>query len=89
VITIVLSVLNHLASQWNLDVIQGVYNSSITNFQDIYFFLNSTRFFRDKPHNIKMQAKFVMSENLILFLSLTDIYWTGMLTPDIIVILFT
>jgi len=69
VITILLSVLNHLASQWNLDVIQGFYNSTVNNFQDIYFFLNSTRFLRDKPHNIKMQAKFVMSEDLILFLS--------------------
>ena len=38
-------------------------------FPGYIYFLNSTRFLRDKPHNIKMQAKFVMSEDLILFLS--------------------
>jgi len=46
-------------------IIQAVYKSTLTDFwdiQDIYIFLNSRRFFlHDKPHNIKMQVKLVMS----------------------------
>ena len=50
---------------------QGVYKSGLTNCQEIsrtHFKKKSIRFLRDKPNNIKMQVKFVMSEDL-LFLS--------------------
>ena len=46
-----------------------MYTSSLTNFQEIsrrypgYIFLNSRRFFCDKPYSIKMQVKFVMAIN--------------------------
>ena len=36
-----------------------------------------------------MQVKFVMSEDLLFFWVLADIYWAGMLTAEIMVILFT
>jgi len=40
-----------------------VHKYSLTNFQEIsrIHFLNSRRFLRDKPYNIKMQVKFAMS----------------------------
>jgi len=39
---------------------QGVYKSSPTDFQDT-FLKSSRRFLRDKPYNIKMQAKSIAS----------------------------
>ena len=44
---------------------QGVCKSSLTNFQEIsrIHFKNSRRFLHDKPYNIEMQVKFVMSIN--------------------------
>jgi len=53
--------------------LQGVNKPSLTNFQEIsrryagYIFKKSTRFLRDKPYNIKMQVKSVMSEDLLFF----------------------
>ena len=60
--------INHSPSQFQ----QGVDKSSLANFQEIsrIHFLNSRRFLRDKPYNIKIRVKFVMSEDL-LFLSIS------------------
>jgi len=80
-----------------------VYKSSVTDFQEIFriFFNDSRRLLRDKPYNITMKVKSVMSEDLLLlrFVALmTDtrrvkrciiIYRAWMLTPDIIAILLT
>jgi len=52
------------------------------NFQEIsriVFFKFQKIFLRDKPQNIKMHAKFVIS---YFFCVLVDIYWAGLLTRD-------
>jgi len=51
---------------------------------------NSRRFSRDKPYNIKMQMKFVMSEDLLFKKKVFCWHLVArVLTPEIIVILFT
>ena len=63
---------------------RGLYKSSLTNFQEIYgrypghVFKTFHKILRHKQHNIKMQVKFVMSINEHV-----------MLTPEIIMIMFT
>jgi len=54
----------HCTARWARH--QGLYKSSITNFQQIsriHFFKNSRRISHDKPYNIKMQVKLLMSIN--------------------------
>ena len=51
----------------------------------VYIFLNSRRFLRDKPYNISDPVYLQTS----YFLVLADTYKAGMLTHEIIVILFT
>jgi len=54
-------------------IVQGVYKSRLTNFQEtseIFFLQNSVRFLREKPYNIEMQTKFVMSMSEHVVMSL-------------------
>ena len=71
---------------------QGAYKSSVTNFQEIsriHFFLNSRRFFTWQAIQYQNAGEVCNVWRPPTFKFLVDIYRAGMLTPEIIVILFT